>query len=216
MNEFFRTVRTTLNPKLASTKKMLKLYKQRPHTIHSCTEMGCTWYGRNEDPVKPWQSVWRSDWFYWFGWSNDQLCQSWWWRSYCHPSPSISCEGIMHWFKAYHCIFLQGNVTSFQLMPPFWRTVAVIEASLNLYVCAAVKDGALPNRTFFHLHSKVAEEVNCDVYETPNVFALSQFILFFADLPHLMKTVCNCLYNSGSGSHSCLMWNDGQYLVFDA
>ena len=29
-----------------------------------------------------------------------------------------------------------------------------------------------------------------------------------------MKTACNCLYNSGSGSHSRLMWNDGQYLVF--
>lgn len=29
-----------------------------------------------------------------------------------------------------------------------------------------------------------------------------------------MKTARNCLYNSGYGSRSRLMWNDGQYLVF--
>ena len=111
--------------------------------------------------------------------------------------------------------FFTGNVTSFQLMPLFWRTVAVLEASLNLHVCAAVNDGASPNRKFFRLHSKLAKEVNCDVvYKTPNIFAPSRFIFFFADSPHLMKTARNCLYNSGSGSHSRLMWNDGQYLVF--
>ena len=29
-----------------------------------------------------------------------------------------------------------------------------------------------------------------------------------------MKTAPNCLYSSGFGSHSRLMWNNGQYLVF--
>lgn len=29
-----------------------------------------------------------------------------------------------------------------------------------------------------------------------------------------MKTSRNCLYNSGSGSHSRYMWNNGNYLLF--
>ena len=111
--------------------------------------------------------------------------------------------------------FFTGNVTSFQIMPLFWRTVAVLEVSLKLRVCAAVNDGASPNRKFLRLHSKLAEEVDSDVvYKTPNIFAPSRFIFFFADSPHLMKTAHNYLYNSGYGSRSRLMWNDGQYLVF--
>ncbi|CAB4023577.1 Transposable element P transposase [Paramuricea clavata] len=34
------------------------------------------------------------------------------------------------------------------------------------------------------------------------------------DFPHLLKTAWNCLYNSGSGSCSRYMWNDGKYLLF--
>jgi hypothetical protein len=50
----------------------------------------------------------------------------------------------------------------------------VLEVSLNLHVCAAMNDGASPNRKFFRLHSKLANEVNCDVvYKTPNIFAPS-------------------------------------------
>ena len=111
--------------------------------------------------------------------------------------------------------FFTGNVHSFHLMPLFWRTVAVLEVSFDLHVCAVVNDGASPNRKFFHLHSKLAKDVDCDgVYKTPNIFAPSWFVVFFADSPHLMKTAHNCLYNSGHGTQSHLMWNDGQYLVF--
>ena len=55
-----------------------------------------------------------------------------------------SCNDLKH-IIAY---FFTGNVTSFQLMPLFWRTVAVLEASLNLHVCAAVNDGASPTESF--------------------------------------------------------------------
>ncbi len=81
---------------------------------------------------------------------------------------------------------------------------------------AAINDGASPNRKFFNLHSNlVAEEPKQDiVYKTLNVFAMSRFIFFFADSPHLLKTARNCLYNSGSGSRSQLMWNDGNYVLF--
>ena len=50
--------------------------------------------------------------------------------------------------------FFTGNVTSFQLMPVFWKVVSALELSLKLMVCAAVNDGASPNRKFFCLHAK--------------------------------------------------------------
>ena len=85
--------------------------------------------------------------------------------------------------------FFTGNVTSFQLMPLFWRIVSVLELALNLWVCAAVNDGASPNRKFFRLHCQLASGTNSDVvYKTPNLYAMSRVIYFFADSPHLMKT----------------------------
>lgn len=111
--------------------------------------------------------------------------------------------------------YFTGNVTSYQLMPMFWKIVSVLEISVNLWVVATVNDGASPNRKFFNLHLNLAEEIKCDVvYKTRNVFAMSRFIYFFADSPHLMKTSRNCLYNSGSGSRSRYMWNNGNYLLF--
>jgi hypothetical protein len=69
--------------------------------------------------------------------------------------------------------FFTKDLTSFQLMPLFWRAVSVLELSLQLYVCAAVNDGALANRKFFRLHSQLAQDLKCDVvYKTRNVFAM--------------------------------------------
>ena len=121
------------------------------------------------------------------------------------------CTDVKH-IIAY---FFTGNVTSYQLMPIFWKVVSTLELSLDLWVVGLVNDGASPNRKLFNLHVKLAVDQKCDVvYKTINIFAPSRFIFFFADIPHLMKTARNCLYNSGSGSRSRLMWNDGQYLLF--
>jgi hypothetical protein len=108
--------------------------------------------------------------------------------------------------------YFTGNVTSFQIMPIFWKSVSVLEVSVNLWVVAAVNDWASPNRKFFNLHCNLTEDLKHDiVYKTRNVFAMSRFI-FFADSPHLIKTARNCLYNSGSQSR--FMWNNGRSLLF--
>ena len=121
------------------------------------------------------------------------------------------CTDIKHIIAYY----FTGNVTSFQIMPLFWKAVSVLELSINLWVCAAVNDGASPNRQFFRLHSSLANNLKCGiVYKTLNVFAMSRFIYFFADSPHLMKTARNCLYSSWYGSCSRYMWNNGKYLLF--
>ena len=80
------------------------------------------------------------------------------------------CTDLKHIIPYY---YFTKDLTSFQLMPLFWRTVSVLELSLRLYVCAAVNDGASANRKFFCLHSQLAKDLKGDVvYKTPNVFAM--------------------------------------------
>ena len=40
------------------------------------------------------------------------------------------------------------------------------------------------------------------------------FVYFFADAPHLVKTVRNCLYHSGSGRGARYMSNNGFFLFW--
>lgn len=80
--------------------------------------------------------------------------------------------------------YFTRDVISFQIMPIFWKAVAVLELSLNLWVVAAVNDGASPNRKFFNLHSQLAKDLKCDVvYKTLNVnIALHLFLCRFTSL----------------------------------
>ena len=88
--------------------------------------------------------------------------------------------------------FFTGNVTSFQQMPLFWRIVSVLELSVDLWICAAVNDGASPYRKFFRLHLNLVSGLNCEaVYKTKNIYAMDRFIYFFADSTPLMKTARN-------------------------
>ncbi len=103
--------------------------------------------------------------------------------------------------------FSTENLTSYQLMPIFWKAVSVLELSCNLWVCAAVSDGASANRKFYDLHvGLVGSDCSTDVvHKTVNLFDPSRFIYFFSDAPHLVKTARNCLFNSGLGKHTRLM-----------
>ena len=121
------------------------------------------------------------------------------------------CSDLKHVIAYY----FTENVTSYQLMSLFWKVIGVLELSVNLWVCAAVNDVASPNRKFFDLHAKYVSNLHLDVvHKVQNIFATSRFIYFFADACHLIKTTRNCLYNSGSGSHSRYMWNNGNHLLF--
>ena len=100
-------------------------------------------------------------------------------------------------------------------MPVFWKAVSILELSCSLWVCAAVSDGASPNRKFYHLHIGLIGADHSDdvIHKTVNLFAPSRYIYFFSDAPHLVKTARNCLFNSGLGKHTRLMW-DGKELIW--
>ena len=52
------------------------------------------------------------------------------------------------------------------------------------------------------------------LYRTENIFYPGRYIWFFADAPHLMKTTRNCVYHSGNGKHTRLLWNNGKEIVW--
>ncbi|CAB4010182.1 Transposable element P transposase, partial [Paramuricea clavata] len=111
--------------------------------------------------------------------------------------------------------FLTKDVTSYQIMPLFWKAVSILELLCNLWVCAAVSDEASPNRLFYQLHANLIEPDVEVVHYTPNLFVPGRNIYFFSDAPHLLKTTRNCLFNSGSGKRTRSMWNNGKYLLWE-
>ncbi len=112
--------------------------------------------------------------------------------------------------------FLTKDVTSYQLMSLFWKAVCVLELACNLWICAAVSDGASPNRRCYELHADISDEPNKGIVNsTVNLFCPSRKIYFFSDAPHLVKTARNCLFNSGSGKCSRNLWNNDSYLLWE-
>ena len=90
------------------------------------------------------------------------------------------CTNLKHVIAYY----FTSDVTSFQLLSLFWRIVSVLEMFVKLWVCAAVNDGASPNRKLFDLYSELGGKLTCSlVYKTPNLFAMTCEIFFFATRP---------------------------------
>ena len=113
--------------------------------------------------------------------------------------------------------FLIKDVISYQLMSLLWKAVCVLELGCNLWICAAVSDGASPNRRCYELlHAGIADNASEGiVHATVNLFCPSRKIYFFSDAPHLVKTAQNCLFNSGSGKRSRLLWNNEKFLLWE-
>lgn len=113
------------------------------------------------------------------------------------------------------------------LMEYTWEVIEALEAK-DLRVIALIADGSSVNRGFFDMHPPAVDEGFFDgddpneavpvalsegVYCTQNVFAPERLIYFISDLPHLVKTARNCLYNSGK-KKSRNMKKNGEYLTW--
>ena len=106
------------------------------------------------------------------------------------------------------------GITSYALVPIFWKAVSILEMTCNLWVIAANSDGASPNRKFFRLYFGLDGGSGKDVvYRMKNMFAMYRYIYFFSDVPQLIKTIRNCLYHSGAGNCTRCMWNNGFELI---
>ena len=124
-------------------------------------------------------------------------------------------RGIASDLKFNLAYFATGSLKSYQLMPLFWKAVAILELTCSLPVIVAASDGASANRKFYRMHAAMDKNAGKSVvYRTVNVYATDRFIWLFADAPHLMKTARNCLYHSSTGKSTRCMWNDGKYLLW--
>ena len=128
-------------------------------------------------------------------------------------------RGIVNPIKFSLANFATTGITAAQLFPLFWRAVSILELKCKLKLMAVTCDGASSNRKFFRMHEKMTDEehMNPDVdviYRTINLFSRDRYIYFVSDVPHLLKTARNCLFNSGSGTCSRFMWNDGMHLLW--
>ena len=76
--------------------------------------------------------------------------------------------------------FATNGITAAQLMPLFWEAVCILENSCNLWVVAAISDGAYPNRRFYRLHKELDAGADGDLcYRTVNLYAPYRFTIFF-------------------------------------
>ena len=87
-----------------------------------------------------------------------------------------------------------------KLCPYFGNPLNTLQ-KINLKVAAVKADGVSQNRKYFGMHKYLFGDSDADViYRTKNIHTKEmRFIYLFEDAPHLVKTVRNCLYHSGSG-----------------
>ena len=63
----------------------------------------------------------------------------------------------------------------------------------------------------------ITTTITATTYHTSNLFSGTEnrFLYFISDVPHLLKTVRNCLSNSWSSKFTCYMWNVGMFLLWN-
>ena len=71
--------------------------------------------------------------------------------------PLFFVRGAVTDLKYALAYFLTKDVTSYQIMPLFWKAVSVLELVCNFWVCATVSDRASPNSLFYQLHKDLVE-----------------------------------------------------------
>ena len=88
------------------------------------------------------------------------------------------------------------------------------EAESN-YATLQTCDSASPNRKLFRMHFPMNPDTDV-TYRTVNLFSSDKrFIYLISDVPHLMKTARNCLYNSGKNRYTRYMWKNGMFILWN-
>lgn len=106
--------------------------------------------------------------------------------------------------------FATKGATADLLFPIVWVAVRNLEES-GLKVMAITCDGASPNQKFIKMLAKKPGEF---VYKTLNPYSEDQReIVFFSDVPHLIKTTRNCLANSFAHSNTRALWVSNLFYI---
>jgi len=96
-----------------------------------------------------------------------------------------------------------------------WRVVGSLERR-GIAVVAFVSDGCSVNRAFIRKHKPVTVLESGVIFDTVNKSAPSRVLYFVSDVPHLLKTIRNCLYSSrGKKKSSRRMIRKGKKITWD-
>ena len=116
-------------------------------------------------------------------------------------------RSVVNPFKFSLANFATTGATSSQMFPLPRKAISICELN-SLKVLAVTCDGASSNRKLFRTHFPLTKEddMNPDIdvtHRTVNLFSSEKrFLYFISDVPHLMITARNCLYNSGKGRYT--------------
>ena len=101
-----------------------------------------------------------------------------------------------------------SGITGELLFPLVWEVVRALECA-GFKVISITGDGASQNRKFFRMHKLAcsSESASAVTYKVYNPYSKEdQYLFFFVDVPHLLKTVRNCWSNSFGHSYSRALW----------
>ena len=140
--------RNAIRPQRGFQEEVVEEFKVLTDPYFWCTEICGSVIWWNEGDIKPCvgQSERRTDWFYWtmVFWRKQMKLLNMPLHFLYKGSAQSSSLALY---------ILQQQVSQqHKMMPLFWKAVAILETSCNLWVIAASSDGVSPNRRFYRLH----------------------------------------------------------------
>lgn len=103
------------------------------------------------------------------------------------------------------------NLKAGGLFTIVWKALGALENLCNLDVIFITSDGASVNRSFIKMHAgKLPFKTANPCSESDDI----RYIYFIVDPPHLIKTLRNNLYNSGSNTNTKFLKKDAKYLLW--
>ncbi|KAK3921460.1 Transposable element P transposase [Frankliniella fusca] len=126
-------------------------------------------------------------------------------------------KGVSNGIKESIACFTVGkHLSANQLYVWSWKVIGALERS-GIAVVAYVSDGASVNRAFIKKHTPATVHRSGIIFDTINKCAKDRILYFIADVPHLLKTIRNCILNSrcdGKKSRRKMMKN-GKKISWD-
>ncbi|KAJ1524634.1 hypothetical protein ONE63_011118 [Megalurothrips usitatus] len=104
-------------------------------------------------------------------------------------------KGVTNGLKDVVATYAVGNMSAVQMKIWTWQVIGALERS-GICVIAFVCDGSSINRTFIQSHKPATPHPMGLVFDTVNKCARGRKLFFLSDVPHLLKTIRNCLLNS--------------------
>ncbi|KAK3932931.1 S-methyl-5'-thioadenosine phosphorylase [Frankliniella fusca] len=104
-------------------------------------------------------------------------------------------KGVSNGIKEVVATFAVASPSVCQMYDWTWKIIRSLESS-GVWVIAMVCDGFSTNRAFIRMHKPATPHDNNIIFDTVNRAARHRNLYFIADVPHLLKTIRNCMLNS--------------------